>query len=95
MGGVVIIILRPGTGGLLDRQAAAPARVVVTVGHGITGPGAVFGVHQAARVVRISCGARPIDHVCEPVQRVVLKGEIGARRIIDEGQVAIVVGRDA
>ena len=81
----------PGTRRLLENQSAAQPRIVVSVRHGVVRPRAIFGVQQPARVASKLRRARRVNHVGEPVQRVVLQGEVRTDRIIDEGEVADVV----
>src|SRR5437868_5788695 len=91
MGGVIIIILRPEATWLLDRKIAAQTRVVVTVGHSSTRPWAVFRVNQSACVVGIFGRTRPVNHVGQAIEGIVLKRQVGVVWIIDEGKVAHVV----
>ena len=78
--GVVIIILRPETHRLLERQAAAQARVVVRVGHGVARPQGRLPAETSAQASRPFCGQtarvitkrrppRRVNHVHQAVQR--------------------------
>ncbi len=92
MGRVPGVAVRPGAGRLLEAQARA-LQVGVRVRHGVAAPRAVFAAHQITRVIsklRRPCG---VNHVCEPIHRVVLQRDVRAVRIIDEGQIAEVVKR--
>ena len=75
----------------MQRQPASQTRLIIRVCHSVIRPRAVFGVQQTARIISKLRRPRRVNHVRQPIQRAVLQRDVGAGRVIDEGEIAHVV----
>ena len=70
LGGVESKNIGPGAGWLLQVKPG-PQPVLVCIGHGIAGEGAVFGEKLTRHSVSIFGGADAVHHVCEAIERII------------------------